>query len=51
MKLVGWVVRVRELAKRLGRPLSIVDKRRDKPGLSKVTNIIGDVSGKSCFLD
>ncbi|QIE48026.1 ribose-phosphate pyrophosphokinase (plasmid) [Pseudohalocynthiibacter aestuariivivens] len=47
---VGGVVRARALAKRLNCPLSIVDKRRDKPGASKVMNVIGDVSGKSCIL-
>ena len=40
------------MAKRLGEnvPLSIVDKRRDKPGSSEVMNIIGDVSGRHCIL-
>ncbi|MFT3987418.1 ribose-phosphate pyrophosphokinase [Aestuariivirga sp.] len=47
---VGGVVRARALAKRLGSPLAIVDKRRDRPGESEVMNIIGDVQGKSCIL-
>lgn len=47
---VGGVVRARGLAKRINRPLAIVDKRRDKPGSSEVMNIIGDVQGKSCIL-
>ncbi|WP_374284174.1 ribose-phosphate pyrophosphokinase [Novosphingobium sp.] len=48
---VGGVVRARALAKRLDNaPLSIVDKRRDKPGVSEVMNIIGDVKGKDCIL-
>ncbi len=49
---VGGVVRARALAKRLGEnvPLSIVDKRRDKPGSSEVMNIIGDVKGRACIL-
>lgn len=47
---VGGVVRARALAKRLDCPLSIVDKRRDKPGASEVMNVIGDVSGKTCLL-
>lgn len=47
---VGGVVRARSLAKRLGVPLAIVDKRRDRPGESEVMNIIGDVSGRSCIL-
>jgi len=48
---VGGVVRARALAKRLDdRPLAIVDKRRDKPGVSEVMNIIGDVKGRDCIL-
>lgn len=48
---VGGVVRARSLAKRLDDPLlAIVDKRRDRPGESEVMNIIGNVSGKHCFL-
>ena len=48
---VGGVVRARALAKRLDNaPLSIVDKRRDRPGESEVMNIIGDVEGKVCVL-
>jgi ribose-phosphate pyrophosphokinase len=30
--------------------LAIVDKRRPKPGLSKVMNVIGDVKGKTCVI-
>ncbi len=48
---VGGVVRARALAKRLDdAPLAIVDKRREKAGLSEVMNIIGDVFGKFCIL-
>ena len=48
---VGGVVRARALSKRVGdAPLSIVDKRRDKPGSSEVMNIIGDVKGWDCIL-
>jgi ribose-phosphate pyrophosphokinase len=47
---VGGVVRARALAKRLGVPLAIVDKRRERAGESEVMNIIGDVTGKSCIL-
>jgi ribose-phosphate pyrophosphokinase len=48
---VGGVVRARALARRLDNaPLSIVDKRRDKPGSSEVMNIIGDVKGWDCIL-
>ena len=47
---VGGVVRARALAKRIGAPLAIVDKRRERPGESEVMNIIGDVSGRHCVL-
>lgn len=47
---VGGVVRARSLAKRLGAPLAIVDKRRERAGESEVMNIIGDVEGMSCIL-
>ncbi len=48
---VGGVVRARALAKRLkDRPLAIVDKRREGPGLSEVMNIIGEVNGRHCVI-
>ena len=48
---VGGVVRARALAKRLDdADLAIIDKRRPRPNESKVMNIIGEVSGKSCVL-
>ncbi len=47
---VGGVVRARAFAKRLGVPLAIVDKRRERAGESEVMNIIGDIEGMSCIL-
>lgn len=47
---VGGVVRARALANRLGADLAIVDKRREKAGVSEVMNIIGDVDGRHCIL-
>jgi ribose-phosphate pyrophosphokinase len=47
---VGGVVRARALAKRIGCPIAICDKRREKPGESEVMNVIGDVRGKACVL-
>ncbi len=47
---VGGVVRARAFAKRLGVPLAIVDKRRERAGESEVMNIIGEVEGMSCIL-
>ena len=48
---VGGVVRARALAKRLDdAELAIIDKRRPRPNESKVMNIIGEVTGKTCLL-
>jgi len=48
---VGGVVRARAFAKRLDdAELAIIDKRRPRPNESKVMNIIGEVSGKTCVL-
>ncbi len=47
---VGGVLRARAIAKRLGAELSIIDKRREKAGVSEVMNIIGDVKGRRCVL-
>ena len=47
---VGGVVRARGLAKRIGAPLAIIDKRRERPGESEVMNVIGNVEGRSCIL-
>ena len=47
---VGGVVRARGLAKRLNADLAIIDKRRERAGVSEVMNIIGDVDGRRCIL-
>ena len=47
---VGGVARARELAKRIGCALAIVDKRREKPGEVAEMTVIGDVKGKSCII-
>ncbi|MAZ01844.1 MAG: phosphoribosylpyrophosphate synthetase [Sneathiella sp.] len=47
---VGGVVRARAYAKRLDADLAIVDKRREKAGVSEVMNIIGDVKNQHCIL-
>jgi ribose-phosphate pyrophosphokinase len=47
---VGGVVRARGLAKRIGVPIAICDKRRERPGESEVMNVIGEVEGKHCVL-
>jgi ribose-phosphate pyrophosphokinase len=47
---VGGVARARELAKRINAPLSIVDKRREKPGEIAEMTVIGNVEGKVCLI-
>ena len=47
---VGGVVRARHVAKRLDADLAIIDKRREKAGVSEVMNIIGEVGGRHCIL-
>lgn len=46
---VGGVVRARALASRIGAPLAIVDKRRERPGESEVMNVIGEVRDRVCI--
>jgi ribose-phosphate pyrophosphokinase len=47
---VGGVVRARGLAKRIGAPIAIIDKRRERAGESEVMHVIGDVKGHSCIM-
>ena len=47
---VGGVVRARQIARRLDADLAIIDKRRERAGVSEVMNIIGDVVGRRCIL-
>lgn len=47
---VGGVVRARQLAQRLNTDLAIIDKRRERAGVSEVMNVIGDVAGRYCIL-
>jgi len=47
---VGGVVRARAVAKRLECELAIIDKRRPKPNVAKVMNIIGDVKDRTCLI-
>ena len=47
---VGGVVRARAMAKRLDVDLAIIDKRRERAGVSEVMNIIGDIDGRRCIL-
>ena len=47
---VGGVVRARAIARRINANLAIIDKRREKAGLSEVMNIIGDVKDHHCII-
>jgi ribose-phosphate pyrophosphokinase len=47
---VGGVVRARALAKRLDSDLAIIDKRRPRPNVATVMNIIGEVKGRTCVI-
>ncbi|MCI8284470.1 MAG: ribose-phosphate pyrophosphokinase [Firmicutes bacterium] len=47
---LGSVLRARSLSNHLDCPIAIVDKRRPKPNVSEIMNIIGDVEGKTVIL-
>jgi len=47
---VGGVLRARAIAKRLDADLAIIDKRRERAGVSEVMHIIGDVRDRRCIL-
>jgi ribose-phosphate pyrophosphokinase len=47
---VGGVVRARDIARRVDADLAIIDKRRERAGVSEVMNIIGDVAERHCIL-
>lgn len=47
---VGGVVRSREFADRLNCQIAIVDKRRPRPNVAEVMNIIGKVKGKTAVI-
>lgn len=46
----GGVTRARALAEFLKAPIAIIDKRRPRPNVAKILNIIGDVKGKKCIM-
>jgi len=47
---IGGVARARNFAKVLGSPIAIIDKRRPRPNVSEVMNIIGEVEGKKAII-
>lgn len=46
----GGVTRARKLADKLNTPIAIIDKRRPKPNVAEVMNIVGNIQGKTCIL-
>ncbi|MFC2948827.1 ribose-phosphate diphosphokinase [Virgibacillus sediminis] len=46
----GGVTRARKMADRLKAPIGIIDKRRPRPNVSEVMNIIGSIEGKTAIL-
>ncbi len=49
---VGAVVRARSIAEQLEAQFAIVDKRRPRPNVAEVMNVIGDVENRTCvFID
>ncbi len=47
---LGSVTRARSFASRLNAPIAIIDKRRPKPNVAEVMNIIGEIKGKDVIL-
>lgn len=47
---LGGVTRARDLADRVNVPIAIIEKRRPRPGVAEVMNVIGDIKGKTCIL-
>ncbi len=46
----GGAERARAYAKRLDAELALCDKRRDKPNVAEVMNVVGDVEGRNCLI-
>lgn len=47
---VGGVVRARAMAKSLNTDMVIIDKRRPRPNVAEVMNLIGEVAGRTCII-
>jgi ribose-phosphate pyrophosphokinase len=46
----GGVTRARKMAERLKAPIAIIDKRRPRPNVAEVMNIVGNIEGKVAIL-
>ncbi|MFS0865390.1 ribose-phosphate diphosphokinase [Fredinandcohnia sp. 179-A 10B2 NHS] len=46
----GGVTRARKMADRLKAPIAIIDKRRPRPNVAEIMNIVGNIEGKTAIL-
>lgn len=46
----GGVTRARQMADRLKAPIAIIDKRRPRPNVAEIMNIVGNIEGKTAIL-
>ncbi|TCT18158.1 ribose-phosphate pyrophosphokinase [Melghiribacillus thermohalophilus] len=46
----GGVTRARKMADRLKAPIAIIDKRRPRPNVAEVMNIVGNIEGKTAII-
>jgi len=46
----GGTTRARKFAINFDAPIAIIDKRRPRPNVAQVMNIIGDVNGKNAII-
>lgn len=46
----GGVVRARKLASQLNVPIAFIDKRRPKPNVAQIMNIVGNIEGKNAII-
>ncbi|WP_242224270.1 ribose-phosphate diphosphokinase [Bacillus cereus group sp. BfR-BA-01380] len=46
----GGVTRARKMADRLKAPIAIIDKRRPRPNVAEVMNIVGNIEGRTAIL-
>lgn len=46
----GGTTRARKFALHFNAPIAIIDKRRPRPNVAEVMNIIGEVEGKNCII-
>ncbi|MBM7656400.1 ribose-phosphate diphosphokinase [Neobacillus cucumis] len=46
----GGVVRARKMASRLHAPIAFIDKRRPRPNVAEIMNIVGNIEGKDAII-